>query len=522
MANTRVMNRRKFVKTTAASFLFSPFLLNRVTPSYADAYASRVVSVYDQKAVDIEYKPGSKPNYDEVIVDKILKSQTDYLRIMRMVDTAVMRFTGKSELGKAWESLFPAGHPNSNTKIGIKLNFSYGDGRGDTENDWSKIHCPFGPKAAVTDAIVTGLTRMLDGHFPPENIMLIERMYSIGSRKYYPLMQGYRPVRVNEQGLHKDRRPGAFGMHWIYPNIPLELPEDAPRFVAAPDFKGKYSAPQRIYAGIYENDFLINYAISKDHRAAGITGVMKNNYGCTDNPLGTHGTQWDEDDTPYAGTKRCVPVFQKYVHKTSPYILNVLDALTTVYTGGPLSGKVHQSNIIAVSRDPVAIDTFELQLVNEARRKNGLPSLGTEDGRAADGHKNATFLSVATEKHELGSMSLDDLQTFDLSAKKTTGMEIPALDKPQSRIGALRETKSGYEIPVFLDKSKRSHEIVSKIEDRRGKVVRTMETVKTRSSGAVLQWDYKNNERSTVDNGFYIWYITVDGMTHSATIVARS
>lgn len=513
------MKRREFVKTSAASLLLSPFLLHGGTLIYADSYASPVVSIYDQKAAYIDYISGSKPNYDDVIVDKILSSQVNYVRVMRMVDTAVMKITGQTSLGKAWESLFPDGQPNMHTKIGIKLNFSYGDRKNDEENNWSKINCPFGPKAAITDAIVTGMTRMLDGNFPPENIMLVERMYSIGLRKYFPLIQGYRPVSLNKQGLYKNNTPGACGIHWIFPRKPVEIPEGSPGFIAAPEFKGEYRAPQRIYAGIYRNDFLINYAISKDHRAAGITGAMKNNYGCTDNPMGTHGSQWNDENSPYAGTKRCVPVFQKYIDKESPYILNVLDALTTVYEGGPLSGKVSLTNTIAVSRDPVAIDAYELRLINKVRREKGFSVLGASGDRASDGHKNASFLQIASDKHALGSMSMDDLHTYDLTSLKEDRMIIPAQGKMQSRIGGVQMAKNGYEVMVYLDESKRKHVIESKIEDLKGNVVKTMKAVSTRSPSVVLDWDHKNDKKSDVKKGFYVWYITVDGMLHSATIV---
>ncbi len=89
---------------------------------------------------------------------------------------------------------FLKGHPNKDTKIGIKLNFSYGDWRNDQENDWAKTYCPFGTKAAVSNAIVLGLSQMMDGNFPIENITLIERMYLAGTRRFYPVIQGYRPI----------------------------------------------------------------------------------------------------------------------------------------------------------------------------------------------------------------------------------------------------------------------------------------------------------------------------------------
>lgn len=511
------MKRREFVKYGAASLFTLPFAISGNPPLYADNYASPIVSVLDKLATKISFKAGKVLNSDGVIVDKILSSEVNNVRVAKMVDAAVLKLTNKSSVGKAWESLFPAGHPNANTKIGIKLNFSYGDYRNDPENDWSKIYCPFGPKAAVSNAIVLGLSQMLDGTFPIENITLIERMYSSGTRKYYPVIQGYRHVTENSNGLFKDARPGTYRMHWIYATNPLELPSNAPEFIAAPDFPEKYRAPQRIYSAVYENDFLINYAIGKDHREAGITGTMKNNYGCTDNPLGTHGTDWKNLNNPYAGTRLCVPVFYKNVDLHAPYILNILDVLTGVYHGGPLSGRVFHANTIAVSKDPVALDSYLLSMINRAREQNGVALMNTVDSRTSENHANASFLRIASENHELGSMSLKNLHMHDVSANDES-YEVSTLQKSKSLISEVIRTTAGYEVQVFLDKSGRNHLIESRIEDMRGNVIKSHKSLKTISSLATLQWDRRNDKDISVKEAIYIWFVSVDGILHTSTI----
>jgi len=511
------MKRRKFLKYGVGSLLTAPLILRRYPQLYANAYASPIVSVFDNFASKIEFQKGKNTNSDGVIVDKILSSDIVNTRVAKMVDKAILKITGKSNVGKAWESLFPSGHPNLNTKIGIKLNFSYGDWRNDLENDWSKIHSPFGPKAAVTNAIILGLCQMLDGTFPIENITLVERMYVVGRRKFYPVIQGYRPVLPNEEGLYKDQRPGACSIHWIYSTNPLELPADAPEFIAAPDFTGEYRAPQRIYSAIYNSDFLINYAIAKDHRAAGITGAMKNNYGCTDNPLGTHGNEWKNDDSPYAGTRLCIPVFHKNINQHSPYIIHILDALTGIYNGGPLSGNIFQANTLAVSRDPVALDAYQLNMINHARLRKRLPVLETTNGRTPDGHPNAAFLRIATEMHDLGSMSQENLQSFDVSSNDER-YEIPTLQNSHSLIGNVKQDQGACELQVFLDNSKRTHTIESRIEDVNGKVIRSFPSLSTKSSKNTIQWDYRNDNKVTVNEGVYIWYVLVNGIMHTSTI----
>ena len=511
------MERRQFIKYGVGSMLAAPLLYHGCVKVYEADYASPIVSVFDRLATNLEYTTGQIVNSDGIINDRILSFDILNDRVARMVDTAVMKLTGQPSVGKAWESLFPAGHPNKNTTIGVKLNFSYGDWREDRENDWSKIYCPFGPKAAVTNAIVSGLTQMLDGTFPIENITLVERVRRRGYRKTFPLIQGYRQVAPDERGIWKDSRTGTYGIHWIDTSNELELPPDAAKFIAAPDYPREYRAPQRIFPGISRHDFLVNYAIAKDHRAAGITGAMKNNYGCADNPMGTHGISWTDDNSPYAGTRLCVPVFYKNVHKQSPYILNILDALTGVYHGGPLFGKVFHANGIAMSKDPVAIDTYLLNLINQVRGDKGLSMMTTGDGWTPDRHKHAPFLRIAVQDHGLGSPSLEDLQQIDLSGGPAHS-HIPSLQKSQSRISEVRRTGGSYQMQVLLDRSGRRHTIESRIEDMAGKVIRNFKSQTTLLSNALLEWDLRNDDKRSVKAGIYTWYVTVDGITHTNTI----
>ena len=511
------MKRRKFIKYGVSSLLAAPLMHYGCTRSdriYEDLYASPVVSVRDQLASSLQFRPGQVIDSFGIKVDKVVSWDIQSMRIASMVDTAIMKLTGKASVGKAWESLFPAGHPNPDTKIGIKFNFSYTSDQG---NDWSTYLCPFGPKSAISNAIVTGLTQMMDGEFPPENITFFERIYARGTRKNFPVIQGYRPVFPDRAGIYNDSRPGAPSIHWISNSGPMELPDDAPGFIAAPDYPKKYRAPQRIFSGVYQHDFLINYIIAKDHREAGVTGAMKNNYGCTDNPVGTHGTDWTDKNSKFAGTRMCAPVFYKSINQQAPYILNFLDALAGIYHGGPLSGNAFHANTIAVSQDPVALDSYELGLINRAREANNMNLIGTEDGWTPCDHPNASHIRIASEKFGLGSMSMDHHETIDLSAS-SDDVEIPQLNKCQSRIGDIRNVNNLYQVPLFLDPSGRNHSIESHIEDTEGNVIKSFPSISTVSTLAELQWDHTDDNKRQVDEGIYTWYIKADEVLHSGTI----
>lgn len=512
------MKRRKFLKYGVTSMLAAPLIQYGCGRSYyEDLYASPLVSVRDELASSLEFRAGKVMDSFGIIVDKVLSWDIQSMRIAGMVDQAVLKLTGQTSVGKAWESLFPAGHPNPDTKIGIKLNFSYSS---DLENDWSKHLCPFGPKSAVTNAIVTGLTQMLDGTFPPENITLVERLYgrdAMGPRRNFTVVQGYRPVFPDRAGIHKDTRPGSHRIHWISYSNPLEIPDDGPSFIAAPDFPRKYRAPQRIFSGVYEHDFLINYSIAKDHREAGITGAMKNNYGCTDNPLGTHGRDWTDVNSPFPGSRLCSPVFYKNINQEAPFILNLLDALTGIYHGGPLSGNIFHPNIIAVSKDPVALDTYELDLINRAREANTMHLIPTEGKWTSTGHPTASYLRIASRDHGLGSMSMDDHESIDLSASSHP-VEIPQMDKCQSRIGDIRKVNKEYQTQLYLDRSGRNHVIESHIEDTEGNVIKSLPSSNTVSHIAELRWDHRDDHGHQVEKGIYTWFIKADDMLHSGTI----
>jgi hypothetical protein len=509
------MKRRRFIKYGVSSLLAAPLIQYGCGRTYyEDLYASPLISVRDQLASSLQFRPGRVVDSFGIRVDKVVSWDIQSMRIASMVDTAVTKLTGQASVGKAWESLFPAGHPNADTKIGIKLNFSYSS---DLENDWSKNLCPFGPKSAVTNAIVTGLTQMMDGTFPPENITMFERIYSRGSRKSFPVVQGYRPVFPDRAGLHKDTRPGANRIHWISSSGPLEIPEDAPGFIAAPDFPKKYRAPQRIFSGVYEHDFLINYIIAKDHREAGITGALKNNYGCTDNPVGTHGRDWTDKDSPFPGSRLCSSVFYKNINQQAPFILNLMDALAGVYHGGPLSGNIFHSNIIAVSKDPVALDSYQLALINKAREANNMHLIPTEDGWTPDNHPDASYLRIASENHRLGSSSMDHHESIDLSTTSDP-VKIPNMDKCHSRIGDIRKVNKEYQIQLFLDQSGRNHSIESHIEDMEGNVIKSFQSSNTKADVAELMWDHTDNNKRQVKDSIYTWYVKADELLHSGTI----
>jgi hypothetical protein len=194
-----------------------------------------------------------------------------------------------------------------------------------------------------------------------------------------------------------------------------------------------------------------------------------------------------------------------------------MDALAGIYHGGPLSGNVFQANTIAVSKDPVALDSYQLGLVNQAREAKSMHLITTADGWTPRDHPNASYLRISSEEHRLGSMSMDHLESIDLSSASDPVI-IPQFDKSQSRIGDIRIVNKHYQVQLFLDSSGRKHSIESHIEDMQGNVIKSFHSSSTISDVAELLWDHTDDNKQQVKEGIYTWYVKADDLLHSGTI----
>jgi uncharacterized protein (DUF362 family) len=117
-------------------------------------------------------------------------------------------------------------------------------------------------------------------------------------------------------------------------------------------------------------DGVINLPVLKQHMLAGMTGALKNNFGCIHNPNKMHLDQCD----PYVAEVNAIPAIRDKQR------LVVMDALRPVVEGGPSyqpgSGEV--ANALLFATDLVAVDTVGLGMLEELRKQRGLRSLAQE------------------------------------------------------------------------------------------------------------------------------------------------
>ena len=141
---------------------------------------------------------------------------------------------------------------------------------------------------------------------------------------------------------------------------------------------------------------MINVPVLKDHGIVGISGSLKNNFGCIHNPNKYHMNCGD----PYAADLNALPQL-----KTKQRLV-VCDATTLQYQGGPGFKPPFAVSYggLLVATDPVAIDSICCSLIEQWRKDKHLPSLAEVD-RPAKHIKTA-----ALPKYGLGTADLTKIE----------------------------------------------------------------------------------------------------------------
>jgi uncharacterized protein (DUF362 family) len=114
-------------------------------------------------------------------------------------------------------------------------------------------------------------------------------------------------------------------------------------------------------------DCVINLPVLKQHMLAGMTGALKNNFGCIHNPNKMHVDGCD----PYVAEVNAIPAIRDKQR------LVIMDALRPVLDNGPSyqPGMGEVANAMLFATDLVAIDTVGLGILEALRAKRDLPPL---------------------------------------------------------------------------------------------------------------------------------------------------
>jgi uncharacterized protein (DUF362 family) len=114
-------------------------------------------------------------------------------------------------------------------------------------------------------------------------------------------------------------------------------------------------------------DGVINLPVLKQHMLAGMTGALKNNFGCIHNPNKMHVDGCD----PYVAEVNAIPAIRDKQR------LVVMDALRPVVDNGPSyqPGMGEVANAMLFGTDLVAVDAIGLGILEALRAKRDLPPL---------------------------------------------------------------------------------------------------------------------------------------------------
>jgi len=327
----RPVNRRSFFYLAASSSLLAaaaeePVPTYRIHsrfprpphPGMPGPYKGQTVRVHSEKSID-----SSSARVDRAVVKQMLSA-------------GMRSLTGRNRDEDCWAQFF-----SSQDTVGVKVN------------------CSGAPHIMSSPEIVAGIVENLTAiGVSAKNIWIYERfggqLESAGYQKYLPA-----DIHVWAAEAQWTPRGSLVGYD---PNTYVEVDffgeEDTRSFMVRPA------------ADTFTK--IINLPKMKEHQAAGVTGCLKNiAYGNFSNVDRSH--RFTKTNTySYIGTLASVEPLPSKV------VLNIMDALSSVWHGGPFSQfpqfRFYPKQIL-FGTDPVAMDHVAIDIIEAKRKAEGAPSL---------------------------------------------------------------------------------------------------------------------------------------------------
>ncbi len=284
--------------------------------------------------------------------------------IKTMVQGVIMAMTGKATIAEALESLFP--DLTVEKTVAIKINCLANSGL-----------CTH---PEVVNAIIDGLSQMLNGTFPLDNITVFDdRMSSFLKNSGFPLK--------NNPGDYKIIT--LFGDDNVWAS-PVTV----------------HNSSQRFAKIVEEVDYIINVPVLKNHSNAGITFALKNFFGIIDNPETMHKDSESTKETwcdPYIAE-----VYKRVADKVS-FVIG--DAIFGASKGGPSTQANFAPYTILAATDPVTMDIHALDLINAERQNKGLGIIPLEPDPVNAGPVDARHIVTAgSDEFQLGKFNKEVIE----------------------------------------------------------------------------------------------------------------
>ena len=270
----------------------------------------------------------------------IVRNRVSQPVVSRMLERGMKELTGTRSVQDAWAKFV-----EPKDIVGIKINPS------------GAPACCSSPE--IVREIISAIQSV---GVPAKNIAVYDRYsYEIEIGSYQALLPpGVRVVGIQE----------AFAAGGAYePNVYCEA-----------NFFGEWES-RSYMANIVAHELtkIINVPTMKDHSASGVTGALKNlAYGTFNNVARTH-------KAPYSFTNPLIGMMCTVEPLRSKSVLNIMDGMRQVWHGGPLTQVqtfIDQTGLLLFSTDPVAMDSIELDAIENKRQQKGVPSLWQHDPKS--------------------------------------------------------------------------------------------------------------------------------------------
>ena len=330
------MNRRTFLQVATATPLLGTSTDHTVLPKY------RIVTRPPDEIAKSTGKivpglPGLYPGkYVRVRSDKAVDTQANTASpsvVAAMLSAGIRALTGASNDRDAWAHFI-----SPRDVVGLKVN------------------CSGAPKINSNPELVAAIiSNLMALDIPAQNIYIYDRFENqLRMVNFRPHV----PAGVQIAGA-EDRRGSILGYD---PYTYVEV-----------DFFGEDDTRSNLIRLVSEKfTKVINVPTMKEHRAAGVTGCLKNlGYGNFSNVARSH--RWEKTNTySFIGTLDSVSTLR------SKTVLNIADGLRSLWQGGPFLQDerfLFFPKQILVGTDPVAMDHYLIDLIEARRRQEGAPSL---------------------------------------------------------------------------------------------------------------------------------------------------
>ena len=315
--------RREFIKDTCVNTLLGGVFLSQI-PLPLDPLPDDIKT---------NSRQGNIINPQSLVVD--VKSRTGIVKgmtpnislIKQMMDSGITLLTGTGNPKDAWKSLF-----HEDERVGIKINGLGADILvGNYQICW-----------AIVDALKSIGVK--------ENNIIIWDQY-----QNFFLSSGFK-INRSFKGVRTYTTDGGGGKEALDSGSSHR------------EYDSGYGAVRVSRILTEEVDSLINVGLLKDHGLAGVSIALKNiSHGVISHPDNFHDNSCD----PFIAAINSIPVIKDKIK------LHICNGIVGLYEGGPMPQKRHtwNDNRIILSRDPVALDTIGMNIIEGKRKEKNLRSL---------------------------------------------------------------------------------------------------------------------------------------------------